>query len=354
VDPAAKYLHLDVPGRVRLWEKLYELGKTVPGIRDVDRARFEVYIAELRREAGDFDGSTQMFAAASHHTKNSSELRTYAEEIDKNKQLKIQLGAAPAIVRELYLLGRKVCEYERKNLADPKVSERMNEDVWFGREVRDERDDFVLINGLPLWRMTRHEDGVLIRTGPRTTDLRADDLRYEGTPYGFDSERKPPKAPMILASGMRGGKLTFKLTIDQSRPPADWHRLVKDPPAGGGGVGVLFGLNRLVGGIKEGAPAITIGYALTVAEGRARLSQILRDGEGNYELRKLADAPVAARPGKRPMEVTVDPGTVTVTLDGKRVSLPWKPVGDTAEGFAGFVFTGRGYATIEKPSITVR
>jgi hypothetical protein len=41
-------------------------------------------------------------------------------------------------------------------------------------------------------------------------------------------------------------------------------------------------------------------------------------------------------------------------VDGKRVSLPWKPVGDTAEGFAGFVFHGLGYAAIEKPSITVR
>jgi hypothetical protein len=51
---------------------------------------------------------------------------------------------------------------------------------------------------------------------------------------------------------------------------------------------------------------------------------------------------------------TVDPGTVTVSIDGKRVSLPWKPEGDTAEGFAGFLFGGLGYAMLEKPSITVR
>ncbi len=357
VDPAAEYLHLDIPGRVRLWEKLYELGKTFPGIRDADRARFEDYIANLRRRAGDFDGSTQMFAAASHHTRESYQLKKYAEEIDKNKELKIQLGAAPAIVRELYLLGREPSDHERKNLGDPKVQQRLNDSVWHAREISESRrGQLVIINGLPLWRMTESEFGVLLRTGPRTTDLRADDLRYEGTPYGFESKGKPPKKPMMLASAMRGRKLTFRMTIDQSPAPADWPRVVKDPPRGGGAVGVLFGLNRLIGygGIKHGVPAITIGYALTVADGRARLSQILRDGEYNLELRSLGEAAVPERTGKRAMEVTVDPGTVTVTLDGKRVSLPWKPEGDTAEGFAGFVFSGLGYAVIDKPTITVR
>ena len=42
---------------------------------------FEEQIAQLRRKAGDFDGSTQMFAAASHHTKDSYRLKQFAEEI---------------------------------------------------------------------------------------------------------------------------------------------------------------------------------------------------------------------------------------------------------------------------------
>jgi TolB-like protein len=359
VDKAADYLHLDNPGQVKLWEKLYELGKKFPGIRDQDRAQFEQYIALLRRRAADFDGSTQMFAAASHHTKDSYQLKKYAEEIDKNKQLKIDFGGAPPVLREIYLLGHEVSDYERKNLADPKTQRRLNETLWRAREIAESRGghDMAIINGIPLWRMTDHEWGSIVRTGPRTTDLRADDLRYEGTMSRSSRDDKPPKKPMIFASAMRGRKLTFRLTIDQSAPPVDWPSQAKPQPVGGGEVGVVFGLNRLIGfgGIKEGVPAITIGYSLTVADGRVRLSQILRDGEYKIELRQLGEASVPeSRGGKQPMEVTVDPGTVTVSLNGKRVSLPWKPEGDTAEGFAGFVFRGLGYAMIDQPSITVR
>jgi TolB-like protein len=359
VDHAAEYLRLDPPGEVKLWEKLYELAKTFPGVDDRDRARFEEQIAELRRKAGDFDGSTQMFAAASHHTKDSYQLKKYAEEIEKNKKLKIDLDGAPAWMRELYLLGHSLSDHERRTMNDPATQKRLRDTLWRERELgaRTGRNPpVVLINNLALWRMSDHAWGTILRTGPRTTALRADDIRYEGTLHRTGRDDKPPAAPIVLASAMRGRRLTFRLTIDQSAPPPDWPSQAT-PPVGGGEIGVLFGLNRLVpaGGIKRGIPAITIGYAVTVASGRVTLSQLLRDGEYRLERKIIGEAPVpAARAGKRPMEVTVDPGTVTVSIDGKRVSLPWKPEGDTAEGFAGFLFGGLGYATIEKPSITVR
>lgn len=359
VDKAAEYLRLDPPGRVRLWEKLYELARTFPGLREQDRARFEDYIAHARREAGDFDGSTQMFAAASHHTRDSYQLKKYAEEIDKNRKLKVQLDGAPAWVRELYLLGNELTDHERKTMSDPRGQKRLNDSLWRAREIgggMGRHQQVVLINNLPLWRMTDHVWGTIVRSGPRTTALRADDIRYEGTLQRAGGGDKPPSAPIILASAVRGRRLTFRLTIDQSAPPPDWPSHAR-PPVGGGEVGVLFGLNRLVpaGGIKSGVPATTIGYALTVADGKVTLSQILRDGEHRIERKQLGEAALPApRAARRPLEVTVDPGTVTVSLDGKRVSLPWKPEGDTADGFAGFLFGGLGYAVIEKPSITVR
>jgi TolB-like protein len=359
VDRAAEYLRLDPPGQARLWEKLYELARTFPGIRDQDRARFEDQIAQVRRVAGDFDGSTKMFAAASHHTKESHQLKKYAEEIEKNKKLKIQLDGAPAWVRELYLLGRELSDHERKDLNDPKVQKRLSDSLWREREIgagMGRNKQVVLINNLPLWRMTGHEWGTIVRTGPRTTALRADDLRYEGTLHRAGRDEQPPGEPILFASAMRGRRFTFRLTIDQSPPPPDWPSHAR-PPVGGGEVGVLFGLNRLVsaGGIKRGVPPTTIGYAVMVAGGRVTLTRILRDGEHRLESKLVSEAPVPApRAARRPMEVTVDPGTVTVNIDGKRVSLPWKAEGDTAEGFAGLVFGGLGYAVIEKPSITVR
>jgi TolB-like protein len=357
VDKAAGYLRLDPSGRAKLWEKLYELARTFPGITDRDRARFEEHIAETRREAGDLDGSTQMFAAASHHTKDSYQLKKYAEEIEKNKKIKIGLEGAPAWVRELYLLGHELSDHERKTMNEPKGQKRLGDSLWREREIGERRgrhSDVVFINNVPLWRMTDQVWGTVLRSGPRTTALRADDVRYEGTLSGSDG--KPPAKPMMLASAMRGRRFTFRLTIDQSAPPADWPSHAK-PPVGGGEVGVLFGLNRLVGagGIKRGVPSTTIGYAVTVADGRVKLSQILRDGEYRIDRKILGEAPLPApRGARRPMEVTVDPGTVTVNIDGKRISLPWNPEGDTAEGFAGFVFDGLGYAVIDKPSIAVR
>jgi hypothetical protein len=46
----------------------------------------------------------------------------------------------------------------------------------------------------------------------------------------------------------------------------------------------------------------------------------------------------------------VEPGTVTVSVDGKRASFPWKPEGE-GDGFAGFLFNGVGYAAVGQPTI---
>jgi hypothetical protein len=219
VDEAAEQLRLDPPGRIKLWEKLYDLAKGFPGLRDQDRARFEDEIANLRRKAGDFDGSTQMFAAASHHTKDSYQLKKHAEEIEKNKKLKLQLEGAPPWARELYILGHDLSERELKAMSEPSGQKRLNDSLWRAREIGEtmgRHQPVNLINNLPLWRMTRHEWGTIVRTGPRTTALRADDLRYEGTLNRSGRDEKPPKEPVIFASPMRGKRFTFKLTIDQS------------------------------------------------------------------------------------------------------------------------------------------
>src|SRR5262249_34295237 len=196
VDEAAEYLHLDPPGRVKLWEKLYELARSFPGLRDQDRARFEDQIANLRRQAGDFDGSTQMFAAASHHTKESHQLTKYAEEIDKNKRLKIHLEGAPAWARELYVLGHELSDRELKAMNEPSGQKRLDESLWRARDIgvrMGRQQPVVLINNLPLWRMTREDWGTTVRTGPRTTALRADDVRYEGTLQRSSGGDKPPR-----------------------------------------------------------------------------------------------------------------------------------------------------------------
>src|SRR5262249_18819213 len=86
VDPAAEAMQLDPPGQVRLWEKLYALAQKLPKLPDDDRARYEEMIAGLMRRAGDLDGSTQMYAAAARHTKDSYRLRENAKEIDENKK----------------------------------------------------------------------------------------------------------------------------------------------------------------------------------------------------------------------------------------------------------------------------
>lgn len=351
VDPAAEALHLDPPGEVRLWEQLYALAQKLPGLKDEDRAHYEEMLAERRRKAGDLDGSTQMYGAASRHTKESHRLNEYAKEIDRNKKLKLIVGpgAAP-LLRELFLLRSDKSDSELERLRDPAQEKRLNDAVESGRDISER--ELVLFGDLPAWRLVSPTFGVAVRSGPRTSRLRTDELRYEGVMQTSRGVDKPPSEPVLLPTSARGRRLTIRASIDQSPPPSGWRRYAKDAPQGGGEVGVAFAITRVVpeGGIQRGAPAVAIAYAVLVAGDRVRLVQVTRDGEHHIDVKQLAEAGIGARAGRRSLEVVVEPGTVTAGVDGKRASFPWKPDGD-ADGFVGFMFNGVGYASISQPSV---
>jgi TolB-like protein len=353
VDPAAAQLHLDAPGEVKLWESLYALAQRLPKMTDRDRARYEETIAEHRREIADFDGSAQMYAAAARHTKDSHKLKEYAKEIETNKELAVAYKAAPPLAQELYkLTGRAV---DARLAADPK---RLARELESAREVREHHGrsgagGYIFLGDLPLWRMLGRTMYPRIRTGPRTTKLRTAELRYE---IAADRDGKRPPEPVVFASPMRGKRFTIKAQIDASAPPPEWRPGDRNPPTGGGEAGVAFALSRMTpeGGIERGAPIVTIGYAVLVAADRARLVQITRDGEHRVEVKQLADASVGAgRGGPRALEVTVEPGKVAASVDGKRVAFPWKPERD-ADGFLGVIFNGPGYASLSRAAITVK
>src|SRR5262249_55272482 len=158
--------------------------------------------------------------------------------------------------------------------------------------------------------------------------------------------------PVLVLTGARGKSVTVRATIDQSPPPAGWRRNTKAPAQGGGEVGVAFGVSRFEseGGLKKGVPPIAIAYAVLVAGDKVRLVQVPRDGENHIDVKPLGEAGIGGRAGKRALEVTVDPATVAVSVDGQRASFKWKPDGD-ADGFIGFMFNGVGYASLAQPAI---
>jgi len=158
-----------------------------------------------------------------------------------------------------------------------------------------------------------------------------------------------------VSSAQRGRKVRVKATIDQSNAPAEWKSNARTKGQGGGEVGVIFGMRRVVpdGGIEKGAPEITIGYAVLVGDSKVRLIQLTRDGEHRLARRELADANIGGGRGKRALEVKVEGGSVSVSVDGKRVSLPLKASPAELDGFVGFVFDGVGYASLAQPAITV-
>jgi len=355
VDPAAEALHLDAPGEVKLWEKLYALAERLPKLPDADRARYEQTIAEHRRRIADFDGSTQMYAAASRHTKDSYKLKEFAREIDKNKEQKLAYAAAPALLRELYLIdGRSELTSAKK----PDLP-RLAQEAESAREIRDVFGSFGgggyhLFGSLPVWRLWGGTMWTWIRTGPRATRRRSDELRYEfQSSLRPDSKRGPE--PVGFITPVRARRFTVKAQIDQSPPPPEWRPGGNPPPTGGGEVGVAFALSRVTpeGGIQDNAPVITIGYAVLVGTDRARLVQITRDGQHAIDLKQLATAALGGRAGRRPLEVAIEPGKVSVSVDGKRVAFPWKPERDP-DGFAGFLFNGQGYAMLSNASIVVK
>jgi TolB-like protein len=354
VDPAAERLQLDPPGEVKLWERLYAIADKLPAkLTDTERARFEEMIAERRRTAGDFDGSTQMYAAASRHTKDSYKLKDYAKEIDKNKALKLAVGSKSPLLREYFLL-RQPHESDLQRMGDPKSAERLADSVQSARDVRER--EMLILGDLPTWYLSGPSFNARLRTGPRANRLRAAELRYEGSLRETRGGQEPPKEPVILSTAVRGRKVTVKATIDQSGPPADWRSNARAGTPGGGEVGIAFAMRRLQpdGSIVKGAPAITVAYAVLFGDGKVRLVQITRDGEHNLAVKELADAGIPRASGKRAVEVKVDAGSVSVVVDGKRVSLPWKVAAGETEGFVGYLFSGVGYASLAQPAITVQ
>jgi TolB-like protein len=349
VDPAAKKLQLDPVGETQLWEKLYALSQKLKGLTDEERARFEQTIAEHRRDAGDFDGSTQLFAAASHHSKDSYKLKELAKEIDKNKQLKLLLGTTPTPLRELYLLEPSTHISDLERLAKG-PSEDLQKKLERARELGD-RGAFLLFNDIPTWFFSRSNYGTL-RTGQRSTGLRANELRYEGRVNGrsFTSE-----APLFFASAQRGTQVSVSVSVYQGPAPAGFALFSKEPIAQSGELGIAFGLRRLTpeGGIERDAPLLSIGHAVMIVGDKLRLLRITRNGEHKLALVQLAEAPIKPPRDKQKLTLKVAAGAVAVTLGSQQVSFPLKLAPSELEGYVGFVFRGPGYASIAEPSIQV-
>jgi hypothetical protein len=159
---------------------------------------------------------------------------------------------------------------------------------------------------------------------------------------------------VVFVSSLRSKRFTVKAQIDQS-PPPEWQARDKTPPTGGE-AGVAFAISRMApeGSIQHNVPAITIAYAVVVGTDQARLVRLTRDGEHTIEVKQLATAAVEGRrAGRRSLEVTVESGKVSVNVDGKRVSFPFKPDRDP-DGFVGFIFNGAGYASLSHPSIAAK
>jgi TolB-like protein len=350
VDPAVARLQLDAPGEVKLWEQLYALAEKLPGLTDQERNRFEQKLAELRRAVGDFDGSTQMYAAASRHTQDSYQLKNNAKDIDTNKKLKQLVGTKLTPLREYFLLHPSLYESDLVRLAKAEAKDELAKKVARARDVdREHRAHVFLLSDVALFPM-RGPTYCTLRSGPRASRYRASELHYAQRAPREPKER--PEPPQILAGALRTSVPEVSVTVDSSPPPAGFDEYAPDMP-GGAEVGVAFALKRLMpeGGIVRGAPAVLVGYAVVVAHDKVRLVQIVRDGEHRVQLKPLAESKVSARPGKRALSVSVAANQLKVTLDAESVTLPYKPAPGDADGFVGFLFNGPGHAAISDARI---
>jgi TolB-like protein len=340
VDPAAEWLQLDQRGRVKLWQRLYTLAEKLPGITDDERARFEVELAEDRRAAGDIDGSTQMYAAASRHSKDSYKLKELSKEIEENKTRKQILDSGPAGLRELFLMNPRIHVSELQRLAEPSMAKSLADRVQSARALHQR--SMLIVGDVPMWPLESASFGGFLATGPRTADIRSDEIRYEGWESSSRSER--PRLWM-LSSAVRGRRMSLRASIDRTMP-ADWKSRSKGP-LGAASAGIAFAMARVApeGGIDKKKPTRTIAYAVMLVGDRVRLLQLTRDGEHNLGEQVLGEADVGTGRGKRHMEIKVEAQNVAVIVDGKRVSFPYKPAGDT-DGFAGIVFQDPGYAAV--------
>jgi TolB-like protein len=350
VDPAAEKLQLDPVAETQLWEKLYALAQKLPGLTDAQRADFEETIAERRRDIGDFDGSTQQFAAASRHTKDSYKLKQLAEQIDKNKQLKQLIGTASTALRELFLLDphTHISDFERFAKSTPEEQQKKLERA---RELSD-RGAFLLFHGIGTWFFSKSNYGTL-RTNARSNAGAASELRYEGRPQGTRVYNSEPL--LITATAQRGAQVAVSATVYQGPAPQDFVHWSKDPIPESGEVGIAFGLRRLTpeGSIERDAPILTIGHAVMIVGDKLKLLRITRNGEHKVAQVQLGEAKVTPPRTKQKLTVKVDPSAVSVSLGAQQLSFPLKLQASDIEGYVGFVFRGPGYASIAEPSIQV-
>lgn len=334
VEEAAERMRLDAPAVVRLWEQLYSLAQKLPQLSDEARLEFEKNSAEARRRAGDFDGSTQLFAAASRRTKDSYALRTLAEHIEKNKTLKSLVGTTPSLLREYFLLNPSAHPSELTRLAPPAANAQLLKALERARAL-SEREWF-LFNGLSLWYLKGPTFGAWLTTGARTSALAAKEIHYRGE-AGREDEK--PVAPLLLSSAVRGKKPAVSVHLE-----------------GEAAAGVTFAMQRVLpeGGIERDAPVLTVAYAVVSDGASVRLMRVTRDGEHRYATQELAKAAVDAKSGARKLEVNVGESAVSVRLNGKSMSFPLKLSPAEADGFVGFVFQGSGEVVLSQSKVSLQ
>lgn len=345
-----------------------------------------VMVAREYRRILELDKSTQLFAAIASEQKDPDTLRAIANELEINKQLTQLLASHKRPVdkyfREYILLkypqnDPHQWEYLRNEwegntpggTLSPKTLYLLAElrafpDYHFENANKRSYFGYLLMGEHPVWAfhsrtypnpsesyrtgMGDKPETLSIVTGPRTDELRADEVRY----YGLEDPKRQVE-PLLLIDGVAKKDVTVRFVVSFT-PAADWwprsvYHSQKTSIADANidpsrpEVGFFYNLrNPDAQQMPLSADGVLIG-----ADGVRQVSFTEERGK-HWKITPKSEQKGDTKGKELKVVAKVSGDSVKLTIDGKTYS--WKVPADR-EGYYGLWLRGRGYAAIRQLAV---
>ena len=360
IDYLAQYLYLDQRDEVELHERSFKwlaaAGDPLDLENDQDRARLRAQAKRLTKLSA-FDESTALLKRLADTTDDGSAVRSLAEDIATNGELKGMISG----------LAEPKLEFARLSIADGGSYLDQRLQAWSGEGLkhltsRRRLDDCGLdtnnhaptwVDGHPVWTMQREAS---LFTGPRSDPKRAVGLRYYQRPP-YRPDQKPPADSMLFIDGVPRGAVRIGFVLSSAVPSdfADPDSRSSELSSAAPIVDVLIGFHDLrtpeitdsvTREIVEKSPPA--GFAVRLHPDRVEL--VKRDAvwERSNQVDEWTEVVLesaSVKKGKKhEVEVEVKGTSVAVTVDGSKQKWTAK---ELERGFYGFGFRGEGMAVID-------
>lgn len=360
VNYLAQNLYLDQRDHAELFERsfawLERAGDPLDLKNGQDRGRLRAQASRLKK-LSEFDRSTALLKRLADSADEGSQVRSLAEDIAENGELKglvsglsgLQLEYAKLSIADGgSYLDQRLKSWDTEGLKHLNGRRRLD-----SCSLDTNNHGPTWVDGHPVWTMQREKS---LYTGPRTDPKRATGLRYYGRPP-YRPDQKPGADSMLIVDGIPRDHVRISFELSSAAPTdfAEPDSRSTELSSNAAVVDVLIGFHDLrTPEIKDSVTRDVVetfpagGFAVRVHPDKVEL--VRRDAV--WELSREIDAWTEVvvesasikKSKKHKIEVEVKGQSVTVTVDGSKQKWTAK---ELERGFYGFGFRGEGMAVID-------